>query len=102
MCVHMHINVCHRGGDKLNRQKGEFALRLKHGDFTLKDSLLVMRRRKGYEHSSVNIFCNNIPISEPLYLLFPHLEHPSSRLMHLHCISTWVLSQMPLTQRYLS
>lgn len=88
MCVHMHINVCQGGGNKLNRWKGEFALRLKHRDFALQGSLLVMRRGKSYGPSSVSNFCNIIFPSEPLQLLFPHLEHLSSRLLHLYCLSS--------------
>ena len=49
--------------------------------------LSVMARGESRESASISNFCHFIPTSGPLELLFPHLEHPSSRLLHIYCLA---------------
>ena len=86
--VYIHAHRCGWGeGEKLNRQNGEFAMRLNHVNVALKGSLSVMGRGESHERPSINNFCHFIPTSELLQLPFPHLELPSSRLLHIYCIA---------------
>lgn len=83
----MHTCMCQGGGEQLNRKKGDFALRLNYADLALKGSLSDMGRGKSYEHPTIRNFCHITPTSGPLPFLLPHLEHPSSRLRHIHGIA---------------
>ena len=49
--------------------------------------LSVMARGESRERASISNFYHFIPTSGPLELLFPYLEHPSSRLLHIYCLA---------------
>ena len=49
--------------------------------------LSVMARGESHVWASISILGHFFPTSGPLQLLFPHLEYPSSRRMHIYCLA---------------
>lgn len=101
VCVcatHAHMCECQGGGKRLNRQKGECALRLNHVDLTLKSALSFLGRRKSYEHPFISKhLSHHSHLRAVAIAVFPPGIFSLKTITHtLYC--TQVSGQVPLTQ----